>query len=196
MIPFSPPRTDAKTVKAVEEVLLSGWITTGPKTKKFEQRLTDYIGCRKTICFNSATAGMELILRWYGIKEGDEVIIPAYTYCATGNIVLHCGAKPVIVDISEKDFNISVQEIKKHITPRTKAIIPVDVSGYPCDYDEINALVNSPEIKNLFQAETPEQEALGRIMVMADSAHSVGAKYKNKMQGCQYRCICVFFSRR
>ena len=183
MIPFSPPRMDQKTVDAVGEVLLSGWITTGPKTKLFETKLTNYIGCRKIICLNSATAGMELVLRWYGIKEGDEVIIPAYTYCATANVVIHCGAKPVMVDINEKDFNISIEKIKQAITPKTKAIIPVDISGFPCDYDELNALVNSDEIKNLFAPNTAEQEKLGRIMVMADSAHSIGAKYKGKMIG-------------
>lgn len=183
MIPFSPPRTDEKTAEAVKEVLLSGWITTGPKTKLFEQKLSDYVGCRKTICLNSATAGMELILRWFGVKEGDEVIVPAYTYCATANVVMHCGAKPVMVDIDPKDFNISAETIRKHITPRTKVIIPVDVSGFPADYDEINQLVREPEIINMFQPQSDEQKTLGRILVMADAAHSVGAFYKGKRQG-------------
>lgn len=183
MIPFSPPRMDQKTVEEVSKVLLSGWITTGPKTKEFEKQLRDYIGCRKVLCLNSATAGMELVLRWFGISEGDEVIIPAYTYCATANVVIHCGAKPVMVDIDTKDFNISVANIKAAITDKTKAIIPVDISGFPCDYDEINALVNDPEIKSLFNPKTEEQTKLGRILVMADAAHSVGAKYKGKMNG-------------
>lgn len=183
MIPFSPPRMDQQIVEEVGKVLLSGWITTGPRTKEFEKRLAEYVGCRKVICLNSATAGMELILRWFGIKEGDEVIIPAYTYCATANVVMHCGAKPVMVDINEKDFNINVENIKAAITPKTKAIIPVDISGFPCDYDEINALVNDPQVKALFQPNTPEQKTLGRILVMADAAHSVGAKYKGKMNG-------------
>jgi len=183
MLPFSPPRVDQKTIDEVTKVLLSGWITTGPKTKEFEKQITAYIGCRKTLCLNSATAGMELILRWFGVKEGDEVIVPVYTYCATANIVVHCGARPVMVDIDPKDFNISVAEIKKHITPRTKAIIPVDISGWPADYAAINKLVNEPEIKKMFQASTPEQETLGRILVMSDAAHSIGALYDGKRHG-------------
>jgi dTDP-4-amino-4,6-dideoxygalactose transaminase len=183
MIPFSPPRIDKKVVDEVTKALLSGWITTGPRTKLFEQNLTNYVGCRKTLCLNSATAGLELVLRWYGVKEGDEVIVPAYTYCATANVVMHCGAKPVMVDINEKDFNISVDAIKKAITPRTKAIIPVDISGYPCDYDELNALVNQTEIKTLFNPQTKEQKELGRILILADAAHSIGAKMNGKQSG-------------
>ena len=98
MIPFSPPRMDQKIVDEVTDTLLSGWITTGPKTKRFEKEISEYTGAKKTICFNSATAGIELVLRWFGVGEGDEVIIPAYTYCATANVVIHCGAKPVMVD--------------------------------------------------------------------------------------------------
>ena len=183
MIPFSPPRMDQEIVEEVGKVLLSGWITTGPKTKEFERQLAEYIHCRKVICMNSATAGMELVLRWFGISEGDEVIIPAYTYCATANVVMHCGAKPVMVDIDPNDFNISVAAIKSAITNKTKAIIPVDISGFPCDYKEIHALVDEPEIKNLFQPKSPEQELLGRILVMADAAHSIGATYHGKMNG-------------
>lgn len=174
---------DQHIVDEVAKVLLSGWITTGPKTKLFEQKLADYIGCRKVICLNSATAGMELVLRWFGVAPGDEVIIPAYTYCSTANVVMHCGAKPVMVDIDEKDFNISLTNIKAAITSKTKAIIPVDISGLPCDYDEINALVQDEEIKKLFSANTEAQEKLGRILVMADAAHSIGAKYKGQMNG-------------
>ncbi|MCC7454820.1 MAG: aminotransferase class I/II-fold pyridoxal phosphate-dependent enzyme, partial [Crocinitomix sp.] len=183
MIPFSPPRMDKITVEAVTEVLLSGWITTGPKTKEFERQLTEYVGCRKTICFNSATAGMELVLRWFGVEAGDEVIIPAYTYCATANVVIHCGAIPVMVDIDPKDFNISVENIRKAITSKTKAIIPVDISGYPCDYDAINALVREPQIVAQFTPHSEPQHQLGRILVMADAAHSIGAKYNQKMHG-------------
>src|SRR5690606_32491012 len=104
----------------------------------------------KTICLNSATAGLELVCRWFGLKEGDEVIVPAYTYCASANIVLHCGAKPVLVDIDPKDFNISIAAIRKHITAKTKIIVPVDIGGWPCDYDEINALIIEPEIQAKF----------------------------------------------
>jgi len=183
MLPFSPPRIDDKTIDAVTKVLRSGWITTGPSTKEFEKKISEYVGCKKTLCLNSATAGMELILRWFGVQEGDEVIVPAYTYCATANIVVHCGAKPVMVDIDPKDFNISLEQIRKHITPKTKVIIPVDISGWPADYAAINELVKSSEIKKQFQPRTIEQETLGRILVMSDAAHSVGAIYKGQRHG-------------
>lgn len=183
VIPFSPPRLDQKTVDAVSEVLLSGWITTGPKTKEFEKQLTEFTGCKKTICLNSATAGLELVARWFGLKEGDEVILPAYTYCATANIVLHCGATPVMVDVDPKDFNVSVERIRENITEKTKIIMPVDVSGWPCDYDEINELVKEKTILEKFQAEHPNQEKLGRILVLSDAAHSIGAYYKGARTG-------------
>ena len=136
MIPFSPPRIDQKTVDAVKEVLLSGWITSGPKTKEFENKLSDYCGNSSTLCLNSATAGLELVLRWFGVGEGDEVIGPAYTYCATANVVLHCGATPIMVDVNSSDFNIDVKKIEAAISNKTKVIIPVDFAGFPCDYDE------------------------------------------------------------
>lgn len=183
MLKFSPPRLDQKTVDEVAEVLLSGWITTGPKTKQFEQRLTEYVGCKKTICLNSATAGLELVARWFGIGKGDEVIVPAYTYCASGNIVLHCGAKVVMADCDPKDFNVSVNTIESLITPRTKMIIPVDVSGWPCDYEAINEMVKKDEINQMFQPTHPNQEKLGRILVMSDAAHSIGASIDGKMTG-------------
>lgn len=183
MIPFSPPRMDKEVVDEVAKALLSGWITTGPRTKQFELNLTDYIGCKKTICLNSATAGLELILRWYGVKAGDEVIIPAYTYCATANVIMHCGAKPVMVDINQKDFNISVEAIKNAITPQTKVIMPVDVSGFPCDFQQINELVNNDEVKGMFNADSDNQKKLGRILVMADAAHSIGATMNGKQSG-------------
>ncbi len=183
MIPFSPPSIDQKVVDEVTKALLSGWITTGPRTKLFERKITEYVGCKKTLCLNSATAGLELILRWYGVKEGDEVILPAYTYCATANVVMHCGAKPVMVDINQKDFNISIDAIKQAITPKTKVIMPVDISGYPCDYVELNALVSSDEIKSIFNPTTKEQKQLGRILVLADAAHSIGATMNGKQSG-------------
>lgn len=182
MIPFSPPKIYQEIIDEVVDTLKSGWITTGPKTKKLERNLVEYTGAQKVICLNSATIGMELILRWFGVKEGDEVILPAYTYCATANVVLHCGAKPIMVDVKE-DFNIDLDEVKSKITPRTKAIIPVDIGGYPCDYDQLNELIRSDEIKSLFKAENEEQKQLGRILLMADAAHSLGAKYKGKKLG-------------
>lgn len=183
MIPFSPPHIDEKIIEEINKALLSGWITTGPRTKLFEKLLTEYSGHKATLCVNSASAGLELVLRWYGVKEGDEVIVPAYTYSATANVVIHCGAKPVFVDINENDFNISIDEIKKAITTRTKVIIPVDIAGYPCDYNEINSLVSSEEIKSKFNPETEEQQKLGRILILSDAAHSLGAKYNNTKAG-------------
>mgnify|MGYP006279077675 CR=1 FL=1 len=183
MIPFSPPRIDQKTIDEVTDTLLSGWITTGPKTKKFESRLTEYAGHKKTLCVSSGSAGLELMLRWFGVGNGDEVILPAYTYAATANVIIHCGATPVFVDVNKKDFNISVEEIKRHITPRTKVIMPVDLGGYPCDYDEINELVTQEKIKQQFNPYTEIQHKLGRILVMSDAAHSVGAAYQGKKTG-------------
>ncbi len=141
MIPFSPPRIDDKICDEVVKALKSGWITTGPRTKLFEKNITNYCGNQATICLNSATAGLEIMLRWFGVKEGDEVILPAYTYSATANVIVHCGATPVFVDVNANDFNISVAEIEKAITSKTKVIMPVDFAGLPCEYDEINALV-------------------------------------------------------
>lgn len=184
MIPFSPPRVDQKTIDAVTETLLSGWITTGPKTKLFEKKLAQYIGVDHVMALNSATAGLELMLRWFGVSEGDEVIIPAYTYCATANVVNHCGAKVVFVDVNH-DFNINVKLIKEHITPNTKVIMPVDIAGMPVDYDDIMDLVNQPEVKAMFNPSTDNQKQLGRIMVLADTAHSIGALYKGKYTGTQ-----------
>jgi dTDP-4-amino-4,6-dideoxygalactose transaminase len=182
MIPFSPPRMDKKILDAVADTLTSGWITTGPKTKQFEKALTRYAGHQATLCVSSASAGLELILRWFGIHQGDEVIVPAYTYSATANVVEHCGARVVFVDIS-KDFNISVKAIEKAITTRTKVIIPVDIAGFPCDYDEINDLVMRPDIRKLFNPSNQEQKQLGRILVLSDAAHSLGAVYKGKRAG-------------
>lgn len=184
MIPFSPPKIYPEIIAEVIDTLNSGWITTGPKTKQLEKDLAAYVNGPKVICLNSATIGMELLLRWFGVKEGDEVIIPSYTYCATGNVVLHCGATPVMVDIND-DFNISLEEIKSKITSKTKVIIPVDIGGFPCDYDELNALIRSEQIKSLFQANSDEQKMLGRILLMADAAHSLGATYNDRKIGVE-----------
>ncbi len=182
MIPFSPPRIDQLIIDEVTESLKSGWITTGPRTKLFEKKLTEYNSNKATLCLNSATAGLELMLRWFGVKEGDEVILPAYTYTATANVIIHCGATPVFVDVNE-EFNISVKAIKKAITSKTKVIMPVDFAGFPCDYDQINALVLEENIKKLFQPFSAEQKKLGRILILADAAHSVGALYNGKRTG-------------
>jgi dTDP-4-amino-4,6-dideoxygalactose transaminase len=182
MIPFSPPHIDQKIIDEVIDTLKSGWITTGPKTKLFEKKITEYCGNQSTLCLNSATAGLEIMLRWFGVKEGDEVIIPAYTYSATANVVMHCGAKPVFVDIGD-DFNINENEVLKAITENTKVIMPVDFAGYPCNYDELNSIVNSAEVKARFNASTDIQKMLGRILILSDSAHSFGANYNGKKAG-------------
>lgn len=164
------------------DTLRSGWITTGPKTRLFEQRLSSYCGVPATVCVGSATAGLELMLRWYGVGPGDEVILPAYTYAATANVVIHCGAHPVLVDVGN-DFNISLSEVEKALSPRTKVIIPVDVAGLPCDYDDLHNLVNRSDVRAFFRAATEEQETLGRIMILADAAHSLGAWYRGIRSG-------------
>lgn len=183
MIPFSPPFIDELTINEVIDTLKSGWITTGPKTKLFEKKLSQYCGNKSTLCVNSATAGLELVLRWFGVKEGDEVILPVYTYAATANIIIHCGATPVFVDTNHNDFNINVSEIEKKITSRTKVIIPVDFAGYPCDYNEINSIVNKSSVKNIFVAQSVEQKKLGRILILSDAAHSIGGEYFGKKTG-------------
>ena len=181
MIPFSPPRIDQKIIDEVTDTLKSGWITTGPKTKRFEKELTAYSGNKATLCLNSATAGLEIMLRWFGVKAGDEVILPAYTYSATANVVIHCGATPVFVDVNASDFNINPENIRKAITPKTKVIMPVDFGGWPCDYDTINAIAK--EAASSFVAESENQKKLGRIMVLSDAAHSIGGIYKGKKTG-------------
>lgn len=181
MIPFAPPRVDKETIDAVTEVLQSGWITTGPKTKLFERKIAEYCNVPFVLCLNSATAGLELALRWYGVGEGDEVILPAYTYAATANVVVHCGAVPVLVDVNKNDFNISLKEIEKKITRKTKVIMPVDFGGLPCDYKAIMAIAEGN--KGKFVATNKKQEMLGRIMVLSDAAHSFGAMYDGKKTG-------------
>lgn len=181
MIPFSPPRIDDKIIEEVTAALKSGWITTGPRTKLFEKKITEYCGNKSTLCLNSATAGLEIMLRWYGVGQGDEVILPAYTYSATANVIIHCGAIPVFVDVNSEDFNINVSNIENAITSKTKVIMPVDFAGFPCDYNEINALV--VKHKNTFIATTENQKKLGRILVLSDSAHSFGGTYYEKKCG-------------
>lgn len=182
-IPFSPPRMDQKIVDEVVDTLKSGWITTGPKTKEFERQLTAYCGNKATLAVNSNTIGLEVVLRWFGVQEGDEVIVPVYTYCATANVIVHCGAKPVMVDVNADDFDVSVENIRQAITPKTKVVMAVDLGGMPCDYDAIFDVVNSKEVQTLFEPRTEVQEKLGRMLVLSDSAHSIGAEYKGRKAG-------------
>jgi dTDP-4-amino-4,6-dideoxygalactose transaminase len=183
LIPFSPPRIDDEIIAEVNAALRSGWITTGPRTKQFERELSVFNGNPSTLCLNSATAGLETMLRWFGVKEGDEVILPAYTYSATANVVMHCGAKPVLVDVNATDFNLNVDAVRKAITPATKVIMPVDFGGLPCDYSSLAELVRSTEIKSLFKSSHTEQAKLGRILILSDAAHSLGATYLGKRTG-------------
>ena len=182
MIPFSPPHIDDEIVNEVVAALRSGWITTGPRTKLFEQKIAEYCGVPRVLCVNSASSGLELMLRWFGIGPGDEVIVPAFTYTATAEVVVHCGAKPVLVDVNP-DFLISVENIRKALSPKTKVIMPVDIAGMPCDYEAIMALVNEAEVRKCFQAANEVQEKLGRPLVLSDAAHSLGAWYKGKRTG-------------
>lgn len=183
MIKFSPPHIDQEIIDEVVNALKSGWITTGPRTKQFEKNLASYCGAPNVLCLNSATAGLEIMLRWYGVGPDDEVIVPAYTYCATANVVMHCGAKLIFVDVNEHDFNINLDQIKKAITSRTKVIMPVDFAGLPCDYKAINELVKSEEVRSLFNPNSAEQTQLGRILVLSDAAHSFGAKVNGMQTG-------------
>ena len=183
MIPFSPPRIDQKVIDEVVDTLKSGWITTGPKTKEFERRLTAYCGNKATLAVNSNTVGLEVVLRWFGVQEGDEVIVPVYTYCATANVIVHCGAKPVMVDVNADDFDVCLEKVRRAITNKTKVIMPVDLGGMPCAYDELFELVEAEDVKTLFQAKTEEQGKLGRILILSDSAHSIGAEYKGRKAG-------------
>lgn len=190
-IPFSPPYIDDSIINEVVDTLKSGWITTGPKVKALEHEIVKYSGARQVLCVNSWTSGAIMMLHWLGVKEDDEVIVPAYTYCATALAVLRAGAKPVMVD-SNEDFNISVDAIRNAITERTKAIIPVDIAGFPCDYNEIMDLVNKSEIKSKFKPTSPIQKKLGRILVLNDAAHSFGAKYNSLEQAGSKTDIAIF----
>lgn len=183
MIPFSPPRIDDEIINEVVATLKSGWITTGPKVRQFEAMLADYTLAPKVLCLNSATAGLELVLRWFGVGPGDEVIVPSYTYAASANVIFHCGATPVLADVNPSDFNLDVSKLQKLITNKTKVIIPVDIAGFPADYKQISEIVNNKKNKDVFSPSTPEQEKLGRILVLADAAHSVGARYNGKKTG-------------
>ncbi len=180
-IPFSPPDMSEAEVQEVAEALRSGWITTGPKTKEFERQIASYTGTNKAVCLNSATACMESILRALGIGPGDEVITCAYTYTASASVVCHVGAKVVFVDTKPGSFEMDYDKLANAITERTKAIIPVDLGGVPCDYKSIFEAVESKNY--LFKPSNDIQKAFGRVIVLADAAHAFGAKIGDKMVG-------------
>ncbi len=190
-IPFSPPDITEREIELVTEALRSGWITTGPKTKEFEKKLAEYVGNDCMVCLNSATAAMEMTLRVLGIGEGDEVIVPAYTYTATCSVICHVGATPVIVDISEKSHEMDYDNLDSYFTAKTKAIIPVDLAGIICDYDKLYACVERNREK--FVPKNQIQEGFGRAIVIADSAHGFGAERGGKRSGQFADFTCFSF---
>ncbi|MDU6660533.1 MAG: DegT/DnrJ/EryC1/StrS family aminotransferase [Capnocytophaga sp.] len=190
-IPFSPPYITEAVINEVTDSLRSGWITTGPKVKALEEEIKKFSGATEVLCVNSWTSGAMLMLHWLGVKAGDEVIVPAYTYSATALAVLHVGATPVMVDV-EDDFNISVEAVRRAITYKTKAIIPVDIAGFPCDYDALMRLVKSPEIQAIFNPTSKVQAQLGRILVLNDAAHSLGAWYKEGIRTGSETDVAIF----
>lgn len=180
-IPFSPPdMTEAEAIE-VREAILSGWITTGPKTKEFERLIAICCQTKKAVALNSATAAMEMTLRVLGVGPGDEVIVPAYTYTATASVVHHVGAKIVMVDVSPDSFEIHYDRIADAITERTKVVMPVDLGGVMCDYDRVFAAVESK--RELFSPANDIQKAFGRVIVLADAAHAFGARWHDRMCG-------------
>ena len=190
-VPFSPPDISDIEINEVVDTLKSGWITTGPKTKLFEQRIAEYTRASKAVCLNSATAAMEMTLRLLGIGKGDEVITTAYTYTASASVIDHVGAKIVLVDTAEDSFHMDYRKLKEAITEKTKAIISVDIGGVMCDYDTIFEVVNCK--KHLFQSSNKIQEAIGRVIVIADGAHSFGATYRGRNSGEVADFTCFSF---
>ncbi len=180
-IPFSPPDITQSEIDEVCDALRSGWITTGPRTKRLESEVAQFVGAKKCVCLNSQTACAELALRLLEIGEGDEVITSAYTYTASASVVCHTGATLVLVDTQKDCFEMDYDALEKAITPKTKAIIPVDIAGIPCDYQRIFDIVEKK--RALFNAKGELQNALGRIAVLADTAHSFGAKRGELMAG-------------
>lgn len=182
-IPFSPPIINENVIAEVNHTLHSGWITSGPKVKELEMTLALQIGTSHVVCVNSWSSGAMLLLKWLGIGEGDEVIVPAYTYCATALSVIHCGATPVIVDVKE-DFTIDPEKIAEAINENTKAIFAVDFGGLMCDYDAIYEVINRKKAEGVsFKASSVKLAHYNRPLLLSDAAHSIGASYKGKKSG-------------
>lgn len=180
-IPFSPPDISEKEIEAVSEALRSGWITTGPRTKELERQMAEFTGTKRGACLNSATACMETALRLFGIGAGDEVIVPAYTYTASASVVCHVGATLKLIDVQEGTYHLDYDELEAAITEKTKAVIPVDIAGVMVDYDKIRSILESK--KALFKPANAYQEALGRVLILADSAHGYGASRNGHKSG-------------
>lgn len=190
-IPFSPPDISEQEIEEVVAALKSGWITTGPKTKEFESKITEYCGSDRTVCLSSATSALEMTLRVLGIGEGDEVIVPAYTYTASCSVICHVGATPVMVDSQTDRQEMDYSKLSDAITDKTKAIIPVDIAGILCDYDKIYEIIESK--KDLFKPSNELQEAFGRIIIVADSAHGFGAVKNGQKSGSIADFSCFSF---
>ena len=190
-IPFSPPDITEREIEEVVEALKSGWITTGPKTKEFERRITEYCGSDKTVCLSAATTALEMTLRLLGIGKGDEVIVPAYTYTATCSVICHVGATPVMVDSQKDKQEMDYELMGNAITDKTKVIIPVDIAGILCDYDKIFEIIESK--KELFTADNDIQKVFDRIIIVADCAHGFGAVQNNKKAGNIADFTCFSF---
>lgn len=180
-IPFSPPDMTEVEAKLAAEAIMSGWITTGPKTKEFEKKISAYVNTEKTVCLNSATAAMEFALRLIGVGPEDEVIVPAYTYTASASVTQHVGCKLVMVDSNEENQQMDLQKLSEAITERTKVIVPVDLGGVVCEYDKIMEIIKQKT--HLFRPSNELQKKLSRIFVSADCAHSFGAQWNGKMAG-------------
>ncbi len=180
-IPFSPPDIGEKEIEEVIDTLKSGWITTGPKTKKFENEIAKLCHTEKAVCLNSATAALEMTLRVLGIGEGDEIITSSYTYTASASPIVHVGAKVVLVDIQKGSLEMDYEQLANAITEKTKVIIPVDVAGILCDYDKIFKIVE--EKKKLFKPSNEIQKLYNRVLIVADCAHGIGASQNGKMAG-------------
>lgn len=182
-IPFSPPdMTEAEAIE-VRDAILSGWITTGPKTKKLEQIISDYVGTEKTVCLNSATAAMEMVLHVLGVGPGDEVIMPAYTYTASASVVAHVGATIVMVDSQKDNVEMDYEQLAEAITERTKVIVPVDLAGIVADLDKVKEIINRPDVLAKFRPNNDIQKKIGRIVISSDCAHSFGASRNGRMAG-------------
>ena len=180
-VPFSPPDMSEAEAKLASEAILSGWITTGPKTKEFERQIAEYVGTDKAVCLNSATAAMEMALRLIGVGPKDEVIVPAYTYTATASVTQHVGCKVVMVDSQKDNIEMDYDKLAEAITEKTKVICPVDLGGVMCDFDKIFAVVESK--KHLFRPANEIQKRIGRVIIAADDAHAFGAQWHGKMAG-------------
>ena len=180
-IPFSPPDMTEAEAKLASEAILSGWITTGPKTKEFERQIAAYVGTHKAVCLNSATAAMEMALRLIGVGTEDEVIVPAYTYTASASVTQHVGCKLVFVDSQKDKVEMDYDKLAKAITEKTKVICPVDLGGVMCDYEKLFAVIEAK--KHLFHPANAIQKRIGRIIVAADDAHAFGAQWHGKMAG-------------